>query len=95
VIRIVWLLPLHAEEKMPSDVTAFIEQSTLCDHFRGEPWPEGDRSEERERRVFLSAQVESYCKGTDEMLRVIRERYRDSGVVLQQLGGFEASIETK
>jgi hypothetical protein len=94
-LGLVWLLPLHALETTPSDVTVFIEQRTLCDHFRAEPWPEGAAAEERERRAFLSMQMERYCEGTDEKLRLLRERYRDNREVFRQLDQFENSIETK
>lgn len=91
----IWLLPLHAQQPVPDDVAAFIEQRTLCDHFRAEPWPEGEALEERERREFLTVQMERYCKGTDEMLRVLMERYSGNREVLRQLGRFETSIEVK
>ena len=95
VIGIVWLLPLHAQEKMPSDVKAFIEQRTLCDHFREEPWPEGRTPEEQERRAFLTRQMGHYCGGSDASLQSLRERYRDNRMVIQELGRFETSIEAQ
>lgn len=91
----VWLWPVHAQETLPDEVVQFIEQRTLCDHFRDEPWPEGDSQEERERRAFLSLQMERYCKGTDDRLRSLRERYRNDQEVLQQLNGFEDSVEAR
>jgi hypothetical protein len=91
----VWLWPVHAQETLPDEVVQFIEQRTLCDHFRAEPWPEGEALEEREQRAFLTVQMERYCKGTDEMLRVLMERYSGNRGVLQELGRFETSIEVK
>lgn len=91
----VWLWPVHAQETLPDEVVQFIEQRTLCDQFRAEPWPEGGALEERERREFLTVQMERYCKGTDEMLRVLMERYSGNRGVLRELGRFETSIEVK
>ena len=95
VSAMLWLLPLHAQQPLPSDVTNFIEQRTLCDHFRAEPWPEGKTAEEQERREFLLSQSERYCTGTDETLRLLRERYRGDTAVLQRLENFEYPVEIK
>jgi hypothetical protein len=95
VAGFLWLLPLHGQETLPDDVSAFIEQRTLCEHFRAEPWPEGESPEERERREFLILQLQRYCRGSDEQRHLFRERYRGNRAVLQQLGKFESSIEPK
>ena len=92
-LALVWLLPVLAQQPMPDDVTAFIEQRTLCDHFREEPWPEGGSTEEAERRAVISQQIKRYCAGSDESLRSLKERYRDDRVVMQQLEKFETTIE--
>ncbi|HEY0721873.1 MAG TPA: hypothetical protein VGE50_11540 [Gammaproteobacteria bacterium] len=90
-----WHMTLHAEDALPAEVVQFIEQRTLCDHFRDEPWPEGDSQEERERRTFLSTQLEQLCKGSDERLRLLREHYRGDQKVVEALKGFEDTIEAR
>ena len=37
---------------LPSDVKSFVDQRDGCDHFRGEPWFEGDDPEVTERRII-------------------------------------------
>jgi len=61
-----WLPPLFAQQPLPDEVTEFIEQRTLCEHFRAEPWSEGNTSEELERREFLIEQSQRYCTGSDD-----------------------------
>lgn len=95
LLALLWQFPMHAQEPLPSDVLVFINQRTRCDHFREEPWPEGGTPAEKERREFLSTQMEHYCKGTDIKLRELRERYRDDLEVSQRLSTFETSIEVK
>lgn len=79
----------------PQDVSEYIERRELCDHFRAEPWPEGETSEERERRDFVAAQLRHYCKGSDQALRELKAKYRDKRVVMDRLERYEGDIEGK
>ena len=73
----------------PPDVRAFIEDRALCDHFRGEPWPEDDGADSRERRLEIVAGVRSACTGTDDRLQALKSRYRDDPAVMQAISGYD------
>lgn len=79
----------------PQDVSGYIERREVCDHFRAEPWPEGETSDERERRDFISAQLRHHCKGSDQALRYLKAKYRDNPAVLKRLEEYEADIEVE
>ncbi len=66
---------------LPADVRAFVEDRALCDHFRGEPWPESDSEEDRRRRRELVDGVRMHCAGIDRRL-----------VDLKRLHGADARI---
>lgn len=72
---------------LPAEVTAFVEQRDLCDHFRGEdPYDE-------ERRQFLDRNIVELCTGTDEKLAVLKRKYQDNEAVRSALAGYEINIE--
>lgn len=77
----------------PPDVRAFLEDRALCDHFRGEPWPEGDGTGARDRRNEIIAGVRGACAGTDRRLRELKARYRDDAALMQALSRYEANVE--
>ena len=77
----------------PADVRAFLEDRELCDHFRGEPWPESGSDEDRRRRRELVEGVRINCAGTDRRLAELRERYAGDPSVISRLSAFEARIE--
>ena len=39
---------------LPSDVKSFVDQRDGCDHFRGEPWAEGDDPESKKLFMIFS-----------------------------------------
>jgi hypothetical protein len=45
------------------------QRRELCEHFRAEPWPEGQSVEDKERRAFIAGQLDRYCKDTRQALR--------------------------
>ncbi len=77
----------------PHEVRAFIDQRESCDHFRGEPWPEGDSKEARERRKELTTAMKTACAGTDARLHALRAKYRDDPDVVAALAALEDDIE--
>lgn len=84
---------LFAAEGYPQEIMAYIERRAICEHFRQEPWPEGVSLEERERREFLTGQLDRYCKGSDQVLRELKRKYKDNQPVMNRLEKFEATIE--
>lgn len=77
----------------PHEVRAFIDQRDSCDHFRGEPWPEGDSITERERRRELTSAMKTACAGTDARLLALRAKYRDDANIIAALAAYENDIE--
>ena len=78
---------------LPTDVKSFVEQRDGCDHFRGEPWPEGNDPEDKERRDFISKNLDNLCTGTDKSLKALRNKYRDDRAVAELLRKYEDRIE--
>ena len=87
VLASVWHVS-RAADALPPDVTRFIEQRDICDHFRGEPF-EGDAS----RRELIEQQSNKYCAGTDKELARLKEKYSSSSLILQRLEIYEPCIE--
>lgn len=77
----------------PHEVRAFIEQRDRCDHFRGEPWPEGDSPYDLERRRELTSAMKTACTGTDARLLALRAKYRDDADIVAALATYENDIE--
>jgi hypothetical protein len=77
----------------PHEVRAFTQKRQNCDHFRGEPWPEGDETWERERRKDLIDAMRKHCTGTDKALARLRAKYRDDAEISKLLSAFESEIE--
>ncbi len=80
---------------LPSDVKMFVEQRDGCDHFRGEPWPEADNQESKERREFILRKIRELCTGTDGRLTDLRKKYGDSRVLGELLNEYEDQVELK
>ena len=74
-------------QSIPDDVTRFIANRDRCDHFRGEdPY-------DQERADFLAKAIEEYCRGTDDLLALLRESYQDDKRVIELLRSYEWEIE--
>ena len=86
---------LSAQEKdvpLPPEVSEFIHERDLCDHFRGEPY-EGDSPEQIRRREFIFESMEIYCAGTDRRLAALKRRYKDDVESIARLNKYEEKIE--
>lgn len=79
--------------ELPADVRAFIDDRDSCDHFRSEPWPETDSTDDRDRRRALIEGVRMNCGGTDARLAELRQRYAADSQVIAVLAEFEARVE--
>lgn len=78
--------------RIPSEVSAFIAERNICDHFRGEP-AEGDSPEQVERREFVLDSLDIYCAGTDKRLAALKRRYKANPAVMRRLNRFEEHVE--
>ena len=77
----------------PHEVRAFTQKRETCDHFRGEPWPEGGEAWDIERRKELTAAMREHCTGTDRELERLRGKYRENSEIAKALAGYETDIE--
>jgi hypothetical protein len=78
--------------ELPADVRAFVEDRELCDHLRGEPWPEGDTDADRMRRRELVEGVRMACAGTDRRLAELKARYAADARIATLLGRFDPAV---
>ena len=67
----------------PKDVSAFIEERDLCDHFRGEP------RYDKERTEFLLKNINKLCTGTDAKLLKLKTKYKNNKSVINALASYE------
>ncbi|MCI5126395.1 MAG: hypothetical protein D3925_18440 [Candidatus Electrothrix sp. AR5] len=77
---------------LPPEVSGFIHERDLCDHFRGEPY-EGDSPEQIKRREFIFESMDIYCAGTDRRLAALKRRYKDDAESMALLKKYEEKIE--
>jgi hypothetical protein len=75
------------------EVRVFLDQREECDHFRGEPWPEGDDADAVARRKALRDAMAKLCRGTDARLVELRAAYRGDAEISRVLAGLENDIE--
>jgi hypothetical protein len=80
---------------LPTDVKLFVERRDGCDHFRGEPWDNGDKPDIKERREFIFQNLKELCTGTDMQLKELRDKYHYNAVILDLLRKYEDRIEMK
>jgi len=84
-----------ASGPLPPDVERFIERREVCEHFRGEPWPEGRTREDEERRSLIARELKKHCAGSDAQLGALRHKYHDEKTVIRKLERYEDAIEAR
>ena len=91
---LLWLFALSITPTvaLPPEVTAFVADRDVCEHFRGEPI-DGDSPEQIARRAFVQESLEIYCAGTDRRLAALKKRYAGNTAIMSALGGYEQAIE--
>ena len=78
--------------QLPPEVTDYIKERNVCEHFQGEPH-EGNLPEQIERRKFIFDSLEIYCAGTDRRLVALKRRYKDNAAVMTKLNIYEEQAE--
>src|SRR4051812_5521281 len=87
VIGVMPIFGLAAEQKLPEEVTTFLDQRESCDHWRSE------EGYDRERRAEIDWSVCQSCPGTDSKLAVLKKKYKASKVAMDKLVELEPAIE--
>jgi len=78
----------------PQEVRLYTQRRDECDHWRGEPVPDGiDPALAADRRKQIEQAVAELCAGADAQLLKLKRKYRSDASVMQALGGYEADIE--
>lgn len=90
-ILIVFFISQNAFSKdlYPKDITLFLERRDLCQHFIDEF--SGDPKIDNARN--LNAELDKYCKGTDQELARLKSKYKDSTSILKKLEIYDEDIE--
>lgn len=81
---------IHAKEFSFEDIINFIEKRDQCDYFRGEISGESDIDNARD----INIQLDKYCKGTDETLAELKNKYKNNKEITDKLNSYESKIES-
>ncbi|MFJ2710762.1 hypothetical protein ACIOZM_07695 [Pseudomonas sp. NPDC087346] len=87
------LVSCSAENKstVPDDVSTYVKNRDNCDSLRGDI-PEPDPADPENLNRVVS-DINKYCKGTDQQLKQLKEKYSGNESVLQKLSNYEEGIE--
>ncbi|WP_240321684.1 hypothetical protein [Pseudomonas fluorescens] len=81
----------RAANNFPDDVTDYEKKRNNCDSLRGDI-PEHD-PDDPDNIHRLASEANKYCKGTDQQLKQLKEKYAENESVLKRLSGYEENIE--
>ncbi len=83
-------IQLFAEIKnsLPPEVSDYMKERDLCDHFRGELY-----EDDLARRNYVVDSLDIYCAGTDRRLKALKRRYRNDKAVIKSLSFYEHCVE--
>jgi hypothetical protein len=91
MFAVAWQISAYvfAAPALPSDVSQFIEKRESCDHWRSEVGYDDERQAEIDWAVCQS------CPGTDSLLALLKQKYKDRAAIQEQLAQYDAMIEPK
>ncbi|WP_432219193.1 hypothetical protein ACREYJ_10425 [Pseudomonas kribbensis] len=81
----------EARSTVPDDVSSYVIKRNNCDSLRGDI-PEQDPADP-DNIHRLASEANKYCKGTDQQLKQLKEKYAETESVLKRLSGYEEHIE--
>ncbi|GEM_PF-2008493 len=81
---------IYAEAKYPQDISQFIEKRDQCDYLLGEI--SGEYAMDNNRG--LNIQLDKYCKGTDEALAQLKNKYNNNREITNKLNAYKSNIES-
>jgi hypothetical protein len=78
-------------ESVPTDVSSYIQSRDNCDSLRGNiPEPDPAARGNLDRAI---SDINKYCKGTDQKLKQLKEKYSGNESVKKFLSTYEENIE--
>ncbi|MGF6151530.1 hypothetical protein [Pseudomonas fluorescens] len=76
---------------VPTDVSSYIESRDSCDSLRGDiPTPDPAAPDNLNRVI---SDINKYCKGTDQRLKQLKEKYSHSESIMKLFSTYEENIE--
>jgi hypothetical protein len=81
----------ESDSSVPSDVSRYIKSRDNCDSLRGDI-PEPDPADPGNLDRVIS-DINKYCKGTDQQLKQLKEKYSGNKSVETLLSTYEENIE--
>lgn len=95
-LLIAFALPLlscaaESDGSVPGDVSDYITSRDNCDSLRGDI-PEPDPADPDNLSRVIS-DINKYCKGTDQKLKQLKEKYSGDESIVKLLSTYEENIE--
>lgn len=81
----------ESDGTVPADVSDYIKSRDNCDSLRGDI-PEPDPADPDNLNRVIS-DINKYCKGTDQTLRQLKEKYAGNESIVKLLSTYEENIE--
>lgn len=81
----------ESDGSVPADVSSYIQSRDNCDSLRGDI-PEPDPADPGNLDRVIS-DINKYCKGTDQKLKQLKEKYSGNESVEKLLSTYEENIE--
>jgi hypothetical protein len=81
----------NAHSQLPADIAVFINDRANCDTLRADI-PEPDPTDPDNLAQVISA-INHACRGTDERLKQLKQKYSDDDSLTNRLSGYESRIE--
>lgn len=79
------------ENTMPDEVFDYVTNRDNCDSLRGDI-PDPDPADPENINRVVSG-INKYCKGTDQTLKQLKDKYSRNESVMKKLSGYEENIE--
>ncbi|WP_367371988.1 hypothetical protein [Pseudomonas lini] len=81
----------ESDDSMPVDVSDYITSRDNCDSLRGDiPEPDPAAPDNLSRVI---SDINKYCKGTDQKLKQLKEKYSGNESIVKLLSTYEENIE--
>jgi len=80
-----------ASTHLPQEITDYKDKRDGCEHWRGEPIPDGPEGKPRAEEIDRN--IKNLCTGMDKQLADFKSKYKDNKDVMSLLSEYEEIIE--